>query len=149
MKKTRVLFVCVHNSARSQMAEAYLNSMAGDRVEAESAGLSPREINPLVVEAMGEVGFDLSQKEAKGIFELFKDGRLYDYVITVCDESVEEQCPVFPGVRKRLHWPFPDPAKLEGTHEDMLDQTRVIRNSIRSRIELWLGELGETEAGNS
>lgn len=143
MDKVRVLFVCVHNTARSQMAEAFLNSMAGERMEAESAGLSPAQINPVVVEIMGEAGFDLSQKKARSVFELFKQGRLYDYVITVCDESAEAQCPIFPGLVKRLHWPFPDPAKLEGARDEVLQQARQIRDSIRSKIEGWLEELGK------
>ncbi len=124
------------------MAEAFLNSMAGERMEAESAGFSPGQINPVVVEIMREAGFDLSQKKARNVFDLFKQGRLYDYVITVCDESAEAQCPIFPGVAKRLHWPFPDPARLEGSPGDVLEQARHVRDSIRSKIETWLGELG-------
>jgi arsenate reductase len=140
MGKTRVLFVCVHNSARSQMAEAFLNGLAGDKFVAESAGLSPQKLNPLVIAVMQESGFDLSGKKANSLFEYYKDGRLYDYVITVCDESVEERCPLFPGVRKRLYWPFQDPAALQGSQEEKLAETRKIRDAIKSRIEEWIHE---------
>jgi arsenate reductase len=141
MKKIRVLFICVHNSARSQIAETFLNSMAGDHFQAESAGLEPKGINPLVVEVMKEEGFDLSKNKADSAFEFFKEGRLYDYVITVCDESVEARCPIFPGVRTRLHWPFPDPEKIHGTHENKLTETRIIRDQIKSKIENWIKEV--------
>ena len=140
MDKQRVLFVCTHNSARSQMAEAFLSAVAGDRFEAESAGLELRDLNPLVLEVMREIGFDLSSKKADSVFEFFKQGKLYDFVITVCDPPTEEKCPVFPGVRKRLHWPFPDPAQLEGSDEEKLDKTRRIRDQIRSCVESWVKE---------
>src|SRR3990167_5775132 len=97
MDKKRVLFVCVHNSARSQMAEAFLKQLAGDRLEAESAGLEPGKLNPVVVETMKEVGIDISQNKTKSVFNFYKQGKQYDYVITVCDESQSGQCPVFPG----------------------------------------------------
>src|ERR1017187_2816763 len=115
MTKKKVLFVCVHNSARSQMAEAFLNSLGGDRVVAESAGLEPTQLNPLVIEAMKEIGIDISQKKTQGAFDCFKAGRLYNYVITVCDETNAERCPVFPGYAKRLHWGFDAPARLQGS----------------------------------
>jgi len=137
MEKIRVLFVCTHNAARSQIAEAFLNAVAGERFEAESEGLEPRELNPLVLNAMQEIGFDLSGKTADSVFELYKEGGFYDYVISVCEPETEQQCPVFPGTRKRLHWPFPDPAKLEGGYEERLKETRKIRDGIRARIESW------------
>jgi arsenate reductase len=145
MKKTRVLFICVHNSARSQMAETFLNDLAGDRVHVESAGLDPSKLNPLVVDVMKEKGFDLSKNRANSVFDFYREGRLYDYVITVCDESAEERCPIFPGILTRLHWPFPDPAKLEGTYEERLDGTRKIRDAIKSRIWDWLTDLNEVD----
>lgn len=94
MEKIRVLFVCVHNSGRSQIAETFLNSVAGDRFEAESAGLEPIALNPLVIEVMKEAGCDLSKNRADSVFAFFKEGRLYDYVITVCDKTTEERCPL-------------------------------------------------------
>lgn len=140
MDKTRVLFVCVHNTARSQMVEAFLNDLGGGRIFAESAGLDPRDIDPLVVEAMQELGYDLAGRKGNSIFEFFKQGRLYDYVIYVCDKETEDRCPVFPGVRRTQNWPFPDPAKLEGSHEEKLAEARKIRDAIRGRIESWIKE---------
>jgi arsenate reductase len=135
MDKKRVLFICVHNSARSQMAEAYLNTLAGDEYQAESAGLEPTTINPLVVEAMREEGIDLSGKGTQSVFALFREGRLFDHVVTVCDDASEKQCPIFPGVVVRGHWPFPDPAEVEGTREEKLVQVREIRDSIKAGIQ--------------
>ena len=138
VEKTKVLFICVHNSGRSQMAEAFLNAAPGERFLAESAGLEPRDIHPLVVEVMKEIGFDLSGKKADSVFEFFKEGRLYDFVITVCDETTEKRCPLFPGVRKRLRWPFTDPEKLSGSRDEKLEQLREIRDRIRRRVEDWI-----------
>jgi len=136
MKKLRVLFICTQNSARSQMAEEFLRQFAGDSFEVESAGLAPAaEVNPLVVEAMREVGIDLSAKKPQSAFDLFKAGRIYDYVITVCDSGAEGSCPIFPGVTQRWHWPFPDPAQVTGTHEEQLEQVRRIRDQIREHVQ--------------
>lgn len=139
--KSRVLFVCIHNSARSQMAEAFLNVLCPDDFVAESAGLEPGVLNPLVVEAMQEVGIDISGKTTQSSFDLFKQGRLFGYVITVCDEANGERCPIFPGLSKRLHWGFPDPSNVEGTHEERLVEIRIIRDSIKGRIESWCEEI--------
>ncbi|MFZ5586841.1 MAG: arsenate reductase ArsC [Thermodesulfobacteriota bacterium] len=141
--KTKVLFVCVHNSGRSQMAQAFLEQMAGDRFEVASAGFEPMPINPLVVEVMAEVGIDLSQRGSQGVFDLYKRGQLYDYVITVCDDSRESQCPIFPGVTHRLHWPFPDPAAVQGDQAEKLAAVRAIRDQVRARIAAWLEHMGE------
>lgn len=136
MDKLKVLFICTQNSGRSQMAEAFLRNFAEDSFEVESAGLEPAaEVNPLVVEAMREVGIDLSHKKPQSVFDLFKAGRLYDYVITVCDSESEGRCPIFPGVTHRWHWPFPDPATVEGGHEQQLAQVRAIRDHIREQVE--------------
>ena len=102
MSNYRILFVCAHNSGRSQMAEAILNRLGGDRFEVESAGLEPKEINPLVLEVMKEDGYDLSGQRADSAFVFFKEGRLYDYVITVCDKETDDNCPLFPGVISSL-----------------------------------------------
>jgi len=141
MAKQNVLFICVHNSARSQMAEAWLNHLCGDRFAAESAGLEPGTINPLVVEVMREVGIDLSQKKTQAVFDVWKSGKLFHYVIAVCAESEEKGCPIFPGVTTRLSWPFPDPSRVEGTEEERLQQVRKIRDDIRTRIEQWCEEM--------
>ena len=135
MEMKKVLFVCIHNSARSQMAEAWLNHLCGDRFEAESAGLEPGIINPLVITAMKEVGLDLSGKETRSVFDVFKSGKIFSYVITVCDESSAEQCPTFPGLAKRLHWSFIDPTTLQGTERDKLIIIREIRDDIRKAVE--------------
>ncbi len=134
----RALFICVHNSARSQMAEAYLDHLGGDDWHVESAGFDPGEINPLVVKVMAEEGYDLSSKTTQGVFDLFKQGRNFQYVITVCSESEEGSCPIFPGMTHRLHLPFPDPAKLEGSEEEKLAKVREIRDQIKAMIQQFL-----------
>ena len=138
MEKIKVLFVCVHNSARSQMAEAYLNQLGGDEFEVESAGLEPGILNPTVVEVMDEIGIDISKNETKSVFELFKKGRTYDFVITVCDAAKAERCPIFPGVTKRLNWSFEDPSAFTGTIDEKLAQTRIIRDKIKLEIENFI-----------
>ena len=130
----RVLFVCIHNSARSQMAEAFLNKYGKDHFIAESAGLEPGKMNPNVVKVMQENGIDLSQKGTQGVFELFKKGTQYDAVVTVCDEASAEQCPVFPGKGKRIAWSFEDPSSLKGTQEEVLAHTRKIRDQIEQSV---------------
>lgn len=139
--KKRVLFVCIHNSARSQMAEAFLNQICPDEFEAHSAGLEPGKLNPIVVEAMQEIGMDISGNPTKAVFDYFKSGKIFHYVITVCDEASAERCPIFPGVTKRLHWSFPDPSAIQGTHEEKLAHTREIRDRIKAKIAAWCGEV--------
>jgi arsenate reductase len=134
MRKAKILFICVHNSARSQMAEAFLNRYGGEKFEAESAGLEPGLLNPLVIKAMSETGIDISKNETNSFFEFFKKGRLYSYVITVCDESSGERCPIFPGITKRLSWSFDDPLSLKGTDEEKMIEIRKIRDGIKEKI---------------
>lgn len=138
MEKKTVLFVCIHNSARSQMAEAFLNTLGKDRFLAESAGLEPGKLNPIVVEAMQEIGIDISHKQTQSTEDCLKKGTLYNYVVTVCDEASAEACPFFPGGAKRLHWGFKDPSTLTGSHEEKLQAVRNIRDQIKSKIEQWL-----------
>jgi arsenate reductase len=145
--KQKVLFICVHNSARSQMAEAFLSEICGVQFEAHSAGLEPGALNPLVVEAMREIGIDISQKQTQSVFDVFKSGELFAYVITVCDEASAEHCPIFPGVARRLHWSFPDPSALSGTHQKRLAGTRKIRDEICARVEMWCDEVCAVKAG--
>lgn len=145
----RVLFVCIHNSARSQMAEAFLRRLTGGDVQVESAGLSPTSIHPLVVTVMAEAGFDLSGARTQRVFDLFREGRLYDYVVTVCRESLEGQCPVFPGVVRRLHIPFEDPAAVTGSETEKLDQVRIIRDAIRDAMEELAREITASAAGTA
>jgi arsenate reductase len=141
MDKTRVLFVCAHNSARSQIAEAFLKKIAGDRFEAHSAGLEPGQLNPLAVKAMLEIGIDISRNQTKSVFEKYKRGELFSYVITVCDEKTAEQCPVFPGVTNREHWSFEDPAELTGSHEEKMIKIREIRDKIRDQVEAFIAAI--------
>ena len=140
MEKFKVLFLCVHNSARSQIAEAFLNQMAGEIFSAESAGLEPGTLNPFVVEAMQETGIDISDKQTRSAFDLFKQGRMFQFVITVCDVANAERCPVFPGVTKRISWSFEDPSSFKGTHEEILAQTRLVRDKIKSAIEVFIND---------
>lgn len=137
MQKQKVLFVCIHNSARSQMAEAWLNHLCGEFFEAHSAGLEPGTLNPLVVEVMKEEGIDISSKKTQSVFDLIKKGILFSCVITVCDETSAERCPIFPGVHKRLHWSFPDPSRVNGTKEEKLKKIREIRDIIKNKIKDW------------
>jgi len=139
--KKKVLFVCIHNSARSQMAEAFLNQICGNEFEAHSAGLEPGKLNPIVVEVMQEVGFDISGNQTKAVFDFIKSGKVFAYVITVCDEASAERCPIFVGVTKRLHWSFPDPSAIQGTHDEKLAQAREIRDTIKLKIENWCAEV--------
>jgi len=143
--KQRVLFICVHNSARSQMAEEYLRKFAAERFEAESAGLEPGQINPLVAEVMREEGIELAGKQTHSVFQYYKEGRRYHYVIAVCSKEAEERCPIFPGIgrMKRLHWPFEDPSQASGTQEEKLAKVRAIRDQIRHRIQQFIAESSE------
>jgi arsenate reductase (thioredoxin) len=141
MKKKKVLFVCIHNSARSQMAEAFLNQICSEEFEAHSAGIEPGKLNPIVVEAMQEVGIDISGNETKSVSEFLKSNKLFSHVITVCDETSAERCPIFPGVTTRLHWGFPDPSAFQGSHEDKLEQVREVRDAIKQQIENWCAEV--------
>jgi len=135
--KKKVLFVCIHNSARSQMAESFLNHICSDEFEAHSAGLEPGRLNPIVVEAMGEIGIDISRNRTKAVSAMLKSGLAFDYVITVCDEASAERCPVFPGRTNRLHWSFPDPSNFQGTHQERLARTNEVRDAIRIKIQDW------------
>jgi arsenate reductase (thioredoxin) len=144
--KQKVLFICVHNSARSQMAETFLNLACPDYFEAHSAGLEPGTLNPLAVEVMKEIGIDISGKKTQSVFDVSKSGQLFSYVITVCDESEAESCPIFPGVIRRLHWSFADPSALTGSREERLKETRKIRGQIRARIQMWCDEMCAVDA---
>ena len=131
----------MHNSARSQMAEAYLNHFGAGRFAAESAGLEPGILNPRVVQVMKEDSIDIAGKQTKSVSEMLKRGGLYDLVVTVCDETSAEKCPIFPGASKRLHWGFADPSSLTGTEDEKLDRTRAIRDEIKSKVKAWIESL--------
>ncbi len=137
MEKTRVLFLCTGNSARSQMAEAFLRKYAGDAFEAYSAGLEPKGINPLTVQVMKEIGLDLSGQRSKSVNEYL--GKVhFEYLITVCDDA-DKNCPtIWPGVNQRLHWSFEDPARFEGTAEQKLTKFREVRDLVDRHLQSWL-----------
>jgi len=145
--KKRVLFICIHNSARSQMAEAFLNEICPEEFEAHSAGLEPGRLNPRVVEVMKEVGIDISGNQTKAVFDLFKSGQMFSYVITVCDETSAERCPIFAGITKRLHWTFADPSSFQGTPAEILAKTRAVRDAIKQKITEWCVAECEQAAG--
>jgi arsenate reductase len=135
--RRRVLFLCTHNSARSQMAEGLLRSMAGDRFEAFSAGTEATRVRPEAISVMAEIGVDISAQESKRLDRYL--GETLDLVVTVCDDA-NEACPVFPGARERLHWSFPNPTRAAGGYEERLRAFREVRDEIRARIE---GELAK------
>lgn len=137
----RVLFICVRNGARSQMAEALLERACANELQVESAGLEPGSVNPLAVATMQEVGIDISGNSTQSVFDVFKSGKLFTHVITVCDETSAEACPVFPGIVKRLHWSIRDPAALTGSWEDRLNAVRSIRHEIGDRVDALCDEL--------
>ena len=140
MAKQKVLFICVHNSARSQMAAAVLNQKCGEFFESQSAGLEPGTINQMVIETLQELGIDISKNKTQRVFDVWKSGQLFEFVITVCSEAEAEGCPIFPGVTTALHWPFDDPSKLKGTYEERLEQTRRIRDQIGGKIDWFCQE---------
>ena len=140
-KKLKVLFVCIHNSARSQMAEAFLKELGGDRFEARSAGIEPGVLNPLVVQVMKEIGIDISGNQVNDVFDFFKKGITFSYAITVCDEANAERCPIFPGHTTRIHWGFPDPSAVLGSDEEKLRAIRKIRDDIKAKVESWIPTL--------
>ena len=140
MSKQKVLFICVHNSARSQMAAALFNKACGEFFEAQSAGFEPGTINPLAVEVLQEVGIDISKNTTQRVLDAWTSGQIFQFVVTVCSEAESEGCPIFPAVTTRLHWAFDDPAKFTGTHKERLERTRLVRDQIRAKIDSFCEE---------
>jgi arsenate reductase (thioredoxin) len=134
-ERAKVLFLCTHNSARSQMSEGLLRHLAGDRFEAHSAGTEATHIRPLAIRAMDEIGVDISGQESKTLERYL--GKPFDYVITVCDDA-NEACPFFPGAKIRLHWSLPDPSAAKGTEEERLAVFRSVRDALRDRVQAEL-----------
>ncbi|HET9979832.1 MAG TPA: arsenate reductase ArsC [Ktedonobacterales bacterium] len=133
----RVLFLCTHNSSRSQMAEGLLRARGGNRFAVSSAGTHPRSVHPLAIQVMRETGIDISEAagyHAKSLAEFV--GQPFDLVVTVCDEAAEE-CPFFPGARRQVHWGFPDPSAETGTEAERLAAFRAVRDAIAARIEAF------------
>jgi arsenate reductase len=143
MQKPRVIFLCTGNSARGQMAEAFLRKHGADRFEAYSAGLEPKGLNPLTVKVMQEAGMDVSGQRSKGADE-YLGKALFQYLITLCDDA-DKNCPsVWPGVNTRLHWAFEDPSAVRGTDDEKIAAFREVRNQIEKKIIDWLvGAQGE------
>lgn len=139
MSKARVLFLCTGNSARSQMAEALLRKYAGDHFEVYSAGLEPKGLNPYTIKVLEEIGVDTSQHYSKTL-DTFMGKVHFGYLITVCSNA-EENCPVFPGMGVRMHWPFEDPAAFVGSEEETLQKFREVRDQIDARVRAWLEEM--------
>jgi arsenate reductase len=140
MAVVKVLFVCSHNSARSQMAEAFLNQIGGDFI-AESAGIEAGTLNPIAVEVMKEAGIDISGNKTKNVFDFYKQGKFYNYVVTVCDSKTAERCPLFPGTLKYFHWDLDNPASFQGTHEEKLEKTKVVRDQIKEKVSELVNEI--------
>ena len=138
MDKTKVLFLCTGNSARSQIAEAFLRAYGGDRFEAYSAGLEPKELHPLAIKVMSEKKISMEGQSSKPLM-LYVGKIDFSYLITVC-ENAEKKCPIFPGMGTRLHWPFEDPAAVEGSEQEKLKIFRKVRDSIEAKIKEWLAE---------
>src|ERR1700689_3091882 len=141
--KHKILFVCIHNSARSQMAEAFLKKYGSEHFEAESAGLEPGKLNPKVVEVMKQVGIDISNNGTQSVFDLFIKGRLFNAVITVCDEASAESCPIFPGRVKRIAWSFTDPSTFIGSKEEILAKTAEVRDQIEKKVLEFVSDAKE------
>ncbi len=135
MSRSRVLVLCTHNSARSQMAEGFLRALAGDRIEVASAGTEATRVHPLAIRAMDEVGIDLRGHSSKTLDRFLAEP--WDYVLTVCD-SASERCPLFPGRAERIHWSFEDPAAVQGSEEERLAAFRRVRDQIHARLRAWL-----------
>jgi arsenate reductase len=129
------------------MAEAFLNHYGKEKFYAESAGLEAGTLNPIVVDAMMEAGIDISSNKTKDVFDFYKAGKRFNYVVTVCDESNAERCPIFPGPIENIHWSFKDPAALEGSYEEKLDGTKIIRDEIKNKITSWIEEINFKYAG--
>lgn len=123
------------------MAEAFLNQTCGGQFQAHSAGIEPGKLNPVVVQAMREIGVDISGNQTKSVSDMIRSGKSFAYVITVCDETSAERCPIFPGMTTRLHWGFPDPSTFQGTPAERLARTREVRDAIRAKIETWCSEM--------
>ncbi len=139
--RDKVLFVCIHNSARSQMAAALLKKYCDNTFHVESAGLEPGLLNPLAVKAMHHIGIDISNNTTQSVFDLYKQGAIFHYVISVCEKEAAEKCPIFPMIKQHIHWSFPDPSKVLGTDDEKLIQVSAIRDQIDETIKRWCEEI--------
>lgn len=144
-KRPRILFVCVHNSARSQLAEEYLRHELGEAVEVENAGLQPGKLNPYVVRHLAREGIDIKHKQTRSIFDVWAKGRTYDWVITVCDPEAERDCPAFPLPVHRLSWPFPDPSQFEGSPKAIAHQIKKLAAQIKANVSEFAHQIQKKE----
>lgn len=143
METIKVLFICVHNSARSQMAERLLKEIGGEMFLVESAGLEPGELNPLAIDAMKDLGYDISENESDLVFDFYIEGRIYNYVIKVCHASHGERCPIFPGVNETLEWSLEDPSSFQGTYEEKLTKTKEVRDELKNKIINFINKVSK------
>ncbi len=142
-RKVKVLFICIHNSARSQIAEEFLRLLSGEKFEVESAGFEATEINPLVRQVMKEEGIDLTDKKTQSVFNLYNEKKFFGYVITVCNKVKESDCPIFPGNTTRIHWDLENPEDFIGTDEDKLEKVRELRDKIKKQVQRFIHEFEE------
>ena len=138
--KKRVLFVCVHNSARSQMAEAFLNKLGEGEFYAESAGFEPAPLNPYAVQAMKEIGYDISKNSISVVNDYFLEGRIYHFIVKVCDQVNGQRCPIFPMTRRVLDWNLEDPSAFVGSSEEIMVQVRSLRDKIKNLVQDLIDE---------
>ena len=141
----KILFVCIHNSARSQMAEAFVNQFGSGKITAESAGLKKGKLNPFVVEVMHNINIDISKNDTNTVEEFISEGKELDHLITVCDETNGERCPVYPGlVKDRIHWTFEDPSSFQGSDIEKLEFARNVRDQIKVKVEGYVENLNNS-----
>ncbi|MCB8814609.1 arsenate reductase ArsC [Desulfosporosinus shakirovi] len=138
--KKKVLFICIHNSARSQMAEEFLRLLGGEKYEVESAGFEATEINSLVIQVMKEEGIDLTGKRTQSVFELYRAGKFFGHVITVCDKAKESDCPIFPGTPKKIHWDLENPEDFLGTEAEKMELVRELRDKIKTMVQQFINK---------
>lgn len=139
----KVLFVCVSNSARSQMAEAFMNKLGNGDFKAESAGIEPGKLNPLVVRVMNDIGYDISKNSTNSVFSYLKEGREYSIIINLCDQSTNQKCPVFPMTLKTMDWNITDSALVIGNEQEKLEQISLIRDEIKTKVETFISQYKE------
>jgi len=139
----KVLFVCVSNSARSQMAEAFMNKLGNGDFKAESAGIEPGKLNPLVVRVMNDIGYDISKNSTNSVFSYLKEGREYSIIINLCDQSTNQKCPVFPMTLKTMDWNITDPALVIGNEQEKLEKISLIRDEIKTKVETFISQYKE------
>ena len=143
MKK--ILVLCTGNSCRSQIAEGYLKQFAGDKAAVYSAGVETHGVNARAIEIMKEDGIDISNNPTNDVFSYFREGKMFNYVITVCDKSASDRCPVFPGMKDKINWSFEDPSQFSGTTEEKLQKTRVVRDKIKSAVLQFIQTVTDKE----